>query len=137
MQEKIKVQSIINSTIEKVWDFYNKPEHIMKWNNASADWHTTKAENDLKAGGKFMYRMEARDGSEGFDFEGTYDEVVEYSSISYTMTDARKVSIKMIYEGAKTKIEVLFDPETENTHELQRAGWQAILDNFKQYVESH
>ena len=135
--EKITVQSIINAPIAKVWEFYNSPEHVTKWNSPSPDWHTPKAENDLKAGGKFVYRMEAKDGSGGFDFGGTYDEVVENSLIKYTMDDERKVEVKMQEVDGKTNVSVTFDPENENEPEFQQAGWQGILDSFRRYVEEN
>ncbi len=136
MAEPITVEATINAPIQKVWEFYNSPEHIMQWNSPSPDWHTTKAENDLQAEGKFLFRMEAKDGSGGFDFGGTYDEVVESNLIKYTMGDNRKVEIRMVEESGQTKVTVTFDPENENTPEFQKAGWQGILDNFKRYVES-
>jgi uncharacterized protein YndB with AHSA1/START domain len=133
--EKITVQTTINAPIAKVWEFYNSPEHVTKWNSPSPDWHTPKAENDLKAGGKFVYRMEAKDGSGGFDFGGTYDEVVENNLIKYTMDDERKVEVKMQEVDGKTNVSVTFDPENENAPEFQQAGWQSILDSFRRYVE--
>jgi uncharacterized protein YndB with AHSA1/START domain len=135
--EKITVQTTINAPIAKVWEFYNSPEHVTKWNSPSPDWHTPKAENDLKAGGKFVYRMEAKDGSGGFDFGGTYDEVVENSLIKYTMDDERKVEVKMQEVDGKTNVSVTFDPENENEPEFQQAGWQSILDSFRRYVEGN
>ncbi|MEP7103266.1 MAG: SRPBCC family protein [Candidatus Dojkabacteria bacterium] len=139
MAKSITVNETINAPIQKVWDFYTMPEHIMKWNNASPDWHTPKAENDLRAGGRFLSRMEAKDGSQGFDFTGTYDEVVDKSLIKYTMDgeDKRKVAISMKEENGQTKIEVTFDLENENPEEVQRGGWQSILNNFKSYVEGN
>jgi uncharacterized protein YndB with AHSA1/START domain len=137
MDQNITVESIINAPLAKVWELYTKPEHIVNWNNASEDWHTTKSENDLRAGGKFMSRMEAKDGSVGFDFGGIYDEVVENSLIKYTMGDGRKAAVTMTEEDGGTKVTVTFDLESENTPEKQRSGWQAILDNFKKYVEAN
>jgi uncharacterized protein YndB with AHSA1/START domain len=135
--KKITVESTVNAPIEKVWKFWNAPEHITKWSYASDDWHTPTAKNDLKVGGKFTSRMEAKDGSAGFDFEGTYDEVKPNQKISYTMGDNRKVSVSFSSQGNSTKVSETFDPESQNSIEMQRGGWQAILDNFKKYAESH
>lgn len=134
---KITVTAQINAPAEKVWEYYNDPEHVKQWNNASEDWHTPRAENDLRIGGSFTYRMEARDGSAGFDFGGTYDAVEEKQFMQYTMTDGRVVQVKFTENDGMTEIEVTFDPEAENELEFQRQGWQSILDNFKQYVESN
>lgn len=134
---KITVQTHANASTEKVWKFYSTPEHVVKWNNASPDWHTPKAENDLKVGGKFLYRMEAKDGSFGFDFGGTYDQVKENEMFAYTMGDGRQVEVIFEPEGEKTKVTVIFDAETENSEDMQQQGWQAILDNFKKYVEAN
>ena len=131
----ITVQNTINASIEKVWELWTAPEHVIKWNNASDDWHTPFAENDLKVGGKFKYTMASKDGTMGFDFEGIYTNVVNPSLIEYEMADGRKV--KIIFEKDEDSIKVIesFDPETENPEEMQKNGWQAILDNFKKYVE--
>ena len=109
----------------------------MRWNNASPDWHTPRAENDLRVGGRFLSRMEAKDGSAGFDFTGIYDAVVPMERIAYTMDDGRKAAITFAPEGEGTHIAVTFDPESENSLEMQQSGWQAILDNFKKYAEGH
>lgn len=131
----ITVETVINAPIEKVWTLYTEPKHIAQWNNASPDWHSPSAKNDLKPGGKFIIRMEAKDKSEGFDFEGTYDEVKKHELISYTMTDGRKARVTFQKQGAQTKITITFDAETINSPELQKTGWQAILDNFKEHAE--
>lgn len=131
----ITVYSTINAPIEKVWEYWTQPEHIVKWNSASEDWHTPRAENDLRAGGKFTSRMEAKDGSMGFDFEGIYDEVEMHKAIAYTMADGRKVSVKFLSNKDQTEVIETFDPESTNPIEMQKAGWQAILDNFKLYSE--
>jgi uncharacterized protein YndB with AHSA1/START domain len=136
MPQSINISTTINAPVTKVWDFYTQPEHIVNWNNASPDWHTPKATNDLRAGGRFLSRMEAKDGSEGFDFEGTYDEVVVGSLIKYHLDDDRKVSINVTEVDGQTQVDVSFDAESENSEEMQRSGWQSILDNFKTYVES-
>ncbi|MFV8335455.1 SRPBCC family protein [Flavobacterium sp. RSP29] len=132
----ITVQDTINASIEKVWELWTAPEHVMKWNNASDDWHTPFAENDLKVGGKFKYTMASKDGTMRFDFEGIYTNVVNPSLIEYEMADGRKV--KIIFEKDEDSIKLIesFDPETENPEEMQKNGWQAILDNFKKYVEN-
>lgn len=131
----IKVETVVNVPIEKVWEYWTDPKHIVKWNNASEDWHTTEAKNDLKIGGKFTSRMEAKDGSFGFDFGGVYTEVRLYEVISYVLGDGRKVEINFINEENKTKIIENFEGENENHPEFQQMGWQAILDNFKKYSE--
>jgi len=132
----ITVETIVHSPVESVWKYWTEPKHIMQWNNASDDWHTPFAENDLRVGGKFVSRMEAKDGSFGFDFGGVYDEVRLYENISYTIGDGRKVKVDFIRQGNDTKIIETFDAEETNTVEMQKAGWQSILDNFKKYAES-
>jgi uncharacterized protein YndB with AHSA1/START domain len=139
MDEKktITVQVVINAPVEQVWKLYTEPEHVMKWNNASNDWHTPRAENDLKVGGKFLYRMEAKDGSSGFDFEGTYEQVKTDELIVYSISDGRKVEVIFTKDdNARTKMATAFDAENSNPIEMQRDGWQAILNNFKKYVET-
>lgn len=132
---KITVKTTVNAPVDKVWNFWTEPDHIKKWNNASDDWHTPFAENDLRAGGKFVSRMEAKDGSFGFDFGGTYDQVKLHEVISYSMEDGRKVDITFSGKGNETEIIETFDAETSNSVELQQQGWQAILNNFKKYAE--
>ena len=134
---KITIETIISADTKKVWDYYSAPKHITKWNFASDDWHCPNAENDLKVGGKFKSRMEAKDGSFGFDFEGVYDEVVDHKKIAYTMPDSRQVITNFENLGDKTKVTTIFDAENENPVEMQRDGWQSILDNFKKYVEKN
>ena len=131
----LTVKTTINAAVEKVWEYWSKPAHITQWCNASDDWHTPRAENDLRTGGKFTSRMEARDGSMGFDFGGIYDAVKLHEYIEYTMDDGRKVSIHFNADGNKTTIVESFDAEDTNPLELQQGGWQAILDNFKKYTE--
>lgn len=135
MTEHITVAVLVTEPIKKVWEYFTQPEHVMRWNNASPDWHTPLARNDLREGGTFSYRMEAKDKSNGFDFEGTYSKVVTNEIIEYMMSDGRKVSIDFVAEGDNTRIIETFDAETENPIEMQRAGWQSILDNFKVYIE--
>ena len=131
----ITVETIVNSAIEKVWECWTEPKHITKWNNASDDWHTPFSENDLRVGGKFLSRMEAKDGSFGFYFSGIYDEVKIYEVISYTLGDGRKVKITFVNQENKTKIIETFESEITHSIDIQQKGWQAILDNFKKYVE--
>src|SRR5690606_11623960 len=132
---KITVQTVIQAPVEKVWNCWTEPEHITKWNQASDDWHAPKAENDLRVGGSFLTRMEAKDGSMGFDFGGIYDVVKQHEEISYTMGDGRKVDITFINQGKETKVVETFDAESTHPVEFQQAGWQAIMDNFKRYTE--
>jgi uncharacterized protein YndB with AHSA1/START domain len=131
----ITVEATVNAPIEKVWKEWTMPEHIKQWNQASDDWHTPFAENDLRTGGKFSSRMEAKDGSFGFDFGGTYDLVEPFKSISYTMGDGRKVTVNFEAMGNQTKVKETFEPESQNSPEMQRTGWQAIMDSFKKYAE--
>ena len=131
----ITVETTVNAPIEKVWSYYTQPQHVKNWNNASDDWHTPRAENNLQVGGNFVYRMEAKDGSFGFDFGGTYDAVNENEYLEYTIGDGRKVKISFIPQGTSTKVIETFEAETTNSVELQRTGWQSILDNFKKYTE--
>ncbi|MEQ6118655.1 SRPBCC family protein [Reichenbachiella sp. MALMAid0571] len=136
-KEKVTIRATIKTPVEKVWEFWNNPTHVTKWNSPSDDWHTTKAENDIVKGGKFLFRMEAKDGSFGFDFNGVYDEVLVNEKISYTLGDDRKVEITFTETDKITEIVEIFEAETENPVEMQRGGWQAILNNFKQYAESN
>ena len=133
---KITVETTVNAPVEKVWKSWCEPEHIKNWCAASEDWHAPKAENDLRTGGKFSTRMEAKDGSFGFDFGGIYDNVKKNELIEYTIGDGRKVQVTFSPSGDQTKIVETFDAETTNSVEMQRGGWQAILDNFKKYTES-
>ncbi len=133
---KITVETIIRASAETVWKYWTRPADIVRWNAASDDWHTTRAINDLRAGGRFVYRMEAKDGSSGFDFGGIYDKAVSGKEIEYTLDDGRKVSVTFSGEKDRTKVIETFEAETENSVELQRLGWQAILNNFKKYVEA-
>jgi uncharacterized protein YndB with AHSA1/START domain len=132
----ISVQAKINAPIEKVWKNWTNPETIMLWNNASDEWFTPRAENDLRVGGKFLSRMESKDGRSGFDFEGVYDAVIVNEFIEYHTTDGRKVKITFLNKGKETRMFENFEAETTNSLELQRGGWQAILNNFKKYTET-
>jgi len=136
-QEKtiITVENSINAPVKKVWEYWTKPEHITKWNNASDDWHSPSAENDVRPGGKFVVRMEARDGSMGFDFGGIYDAVRPNEYIEYTIDDGRKVKVNFSSQGNTTKVVERFEAESINSLEMQKGGWQAILDSFKKYTE--
>lgn len=133
----ITVEAGVKAPVTKVWEYWTTPKHFKRWNAASDDWHTTYAENDLRAGGKFLSRMEAKDGSSGFDFGGVYDKITENDFIKYTIGDGRKVEIT--FSGDEDETTIVESFETEDTHsiEMQRSGWQAILDNFKKYTETH
>ena len=135
MSEKITVTAQVNAPIEKVWKSWTEPYHIMNWNHANDDWHTTRATNDLRQGGKFTAHMAAKDKSFGFDFEGVYDAVVPETLVSYTMADGRTVEITFKEPVGGTLVSESFDPESTNPADLQRQGWQAILNNFKKYTE--
>jgi uncharacterized protein YndB with AHSA1/START domain len=132
---KISVETLVNAPVAEVWRAYTSPEDIQKWNAPSADWHTTAATSDLKEGGAFSYRMEAKDGSSGFDFEGTYTKVVPNERLEYSFGD-RYCEIEFVPASGGVTVRVTFDPESDNPVDLQRDGWQAILDNFAKYVEA-
>lgn len=134
---KITIEAEISADAKKVWDYHTKPKHITKWNFALDEWHCPSAENDLRVGGKLKSRMEAKDGSVGFDFEAIYDEVITEKKIVYTIADGRQVVTNFETLGNKIKITTTFEAENQNSVEMQRAGWQAILDNFKKYVEAN
>jgi uncharacterized protein YndB with AHSA1/START domain len=134
---RITVEATADVPVAKVWKAWNTPEDIVQWNAADPSWHTPKSENDLRVGGKFKNRMEAKDGSFGFDFEGVYDKVEPLKEISYTMGDGRQATTLFEEQDGKTNIQTTFDAETENDAELQKQGWQAILNNFIKYVESN
>lgn len=131
----ITVTAHIKAPVAKVWKAWSDPADIKQWCSASPDWHVPTAENDLRVGGNFSTRMEAKDGSFGFDFGGVYDAVEENKHLAYTMADGRKVVIDFTAEGDETHVSETFDPESTNPVEMQRGGWQAILDNFKKHVE--
>lgn len=135
-QKRITVEATINAPVEKVWQAWNTPGDIVKWNTPDPSWHCPSSENDLRVNGTFKNRMEAKDGSFGFDFEGMYDKVDLNREIAYTMPDGRKVDTLFTEEGGMTTLVTTFDPETQNDPEFQKQGWQAILDNFVKYVES-
>ncbi|MFB5266849.1 SRPBCC family protein [Paenibacillus enshidis] len=135
-KEAITVETTVDAPMEKVWSYWTEPQHITKWSFAAEDWHAPKAENDLRAGGAFLTRMEAKDGSFGFDFSGVYDEVRFHEFIAYTLGDGRKVAITFSSRGSDTRVTEVFEAESENPIEMQQAGWQTFLDNFKKYCES-
>ena len=134
--KSITVETKVNVPVDKVWKYWTEPRHITGWYFATDDWHAPFAENDLRVDGKFKIRMSAKNDSNGFDFEGIYNKVILNHCIDYTLADGRKVGIHFIPEGDKTKIEEIFEAEDLHSHELQKGGWQAILDNFKKYAES-
>ena len=131
----ITVEAIIEAPIETVWNFWTKPEHVMHWNFASKDWHCPKATSDFNIGGEFHYSMAAKDGSVEFDFCGTFTKIIDQSFIEIFLEDGRELNIQFESEGSSTKIIETFEPEEVNSMELQKQGWQAILDNFKTYAE--
>jgi len=135
--EKISVGVVVAASREKVWDYWTDPQHIQRWNAASPDWHTPTATNDLREGGEFQYRMEAKDKSAGFDLRGSYTKIIPNEQIVYRLEDGREVQVTFETSGSDVAIQEIFDPEHENPTELQRAGWQSILHSFKQYVENN
>lgn len=135
-KQAITISSTIQQPAAKVWELWNGPEHIQQWCAASDDWHAPKASNDLRAGGSFSTTMAAKDGSFSFDFGGIYDVVEPFEKIEYTMGDGRRVKISFKENNGQTELVETFDPEDTNPEDMQRAGWQAILDNFKRYAES-
>ena len=133
---RVTIETIVNASVENVWKAWTDPDHITKWNFASDDWHSPWAKADFREGGNFSARMEAKDGSVGFDFGGVFNVIKTNEYIETTLGDGRKVEIHFSVEGDKTKVIETFEAETENSIELQKGGWQAILDNFKKYTES-
>ena len=132
----ITIQATVLADAAKAWECYTLPEHITKWNFASDDWHCPSAYNELKVGGTYRVRMEAKDGSFGFDLEATYDSIEPRKSFAYTMSDGRPVQLVMRENGNSTEVTITFEAENQNPVELQRDGWQAILNNYKKYTES-
>jgi uncharacterized protein YndB with AHSA1/START domain len=132
----IEIETAVNAPIQKVWQMWISEHAITKWNTASPDWHTTSAVIDLKPGGKFCYRMEAKDGSFGFDFSGVFNEVIPASYLDITLDDSRKMTVTFTAKGNTTHIAESFEAEDQNPHEMQRTGWQNILDNFRHYMEN-
>ncbi|MDD2534465.1 MAG: SRPBCC domain-containing protein [Eubacteriales bacterium] len=132
----ITVETTVNVPTEKAWTVWTDPTSIKQWNQASEDWHTTNVENDLRVGGRFSSRMEAKDGSMGFDFYGIYDEVILHQKLAYTLGDARHVTVNFVADGNQTKVIETFEAESENSIELQQRGWQSIMDSYRQFAES-
>ncbi|MBN3555637.1 SRPBCC family protein [Fictibacillus nanhaiensis] len=132
----ITVETTVHKPIAEVWKYWTEPQHITGWSFASDEWHAPKAENDLREGGRFLTRMEAKDGSFGFDFSGAYDEVKTNEFIAYTLDDGRKVTITFVGLENDTRIVETFEAEASNPVEMQEAGWQAFMDNFKRYSEA-
>lgn len=133
----ITVEATVNAPVEKVWEFWTEPKHITQWCHASDDWHAPYAENDLTTGGKCKTTMAAKDGSFSFDFEGVYSNIEPHKTIEYTIADGRKVKIDFTGQGSATNIIETFEAETTHSVDMQRSGWQAILDNFKKYTEKN
>lgn len=132
---KVTVTAIVNAPVEKVWKYWNEPAHIKQWAFASDDWHAPYSENDVRKDGKFKTTMAAKDGSFSFDFEGVYTKVVPNKTIEYVMSDGRTVQVEFDAQGDTTKVTETFDAEDENPVDMQRDGWQAILNNFKKHTE--
>ena len=135
--ESITVETEVNAGINKVWEYWTNPLHIVHWNFASDDWHCPSAENDPRVGGSFKYNMASRDGKFSFDFEGIYNEIETEKMIAYELGDGRRVTILFTDLGNKSKIVETFDPENTNPMEMQRGGWQSILDNFRKHTENN
>ncbi len=134
---EITIENDVHVPVEKVWEFWTDPKHIQEWCHASDDWHAPQASNDVRVDGTFSTTMAAKDGSESFDFQGTYTNIVPLKLIEYTMGDGRKASVMFTDNGESTHISQTFETETINPPEMQRSGWQGILDNFKKYSEVH
>ena len=135
-QRNVTIQTAVERSAEEVWTYWTSPEHIVQWNSASDDWRSPSVLNDLRENGRFSYRMESKDGKEGFDFTGTYDEVLPFERIAYTLDDGRKVLTTFKEKEGKTEIVSVFEAENTFPVEMQKAGWQAILDRFQTYAES-
>lgn len=133
---KITIETTVNVPVKRAWELWTMPEHITQWSFASDDWRCPSAQNDLKAGGRFSSRMEAKDGSMGFDFGGQHDKVTLHQQIDSTMEDGRQMSVVFSGDGNKTHVVEVFEAEETNSIELQRGGWQEILNNFKKYAEA-
>ncbi|WP_421871628.1 SRPBCC family protein [Marinoscillum sp.] len=137
MSNKLTIQATVAADSQKAWDYYTQPKHITQWNFADPSWHCPSASNNLRVGGKYTARMEAKDGSFGFDFEAVYSAIEPGESFAYTLGDGRQVSVTFEQQTEHTLVTVVFDPESENPMEMQRNGWQAILDNYAKYTEAH
>lgn len=134
---KIRIETTVHADIDTVWSAWNSPDDIKQWNAASDDWHTTESTVDLRKGGKFSSKMEAKDGSVGFDFSGTYTNVIDKQRIEYSLDDDRKVVVQFSIAEGGVKVEETFESESQYSIEHQREGWQSILNNFARYVESY
>ena len=132
----ITLTASVSVSLQKAWAIWNEPQHIIHWNFASDDWQCPSSSVDLRTGGRFSSRMEAKDGSFGFDFWGTYDEVVPFQTVRSTLGDGRKMEVRFSENQGKVTVTESFETEDQNTAERQREGWQAILDNYKTYAES-
>lgn len=136
-KDRITVEAQVNVPVEQVWKYWNTPNDIMQWNSADPSWHCPSSENDLRVGGRFKNRMEAKDGSFGFDFEGVYDKIIPNEEITYTMGDGRQSTTLFTEKEGVTHVKTTFDAESENPVEFQKQGWQAILNSFVRYAESN
>lgn len=134
--QKININARIRTPIATSWERWTNPDHITQWNFATPAWHCPRATNELQPGGRYYARMEARDGSVGFDFEGVYDVVTDYQHLRYTLANGRQVDTRFAEADGATIISLSVDAESENPIDMQREGWQAILDNFKSYAEN-
>ncbi|RZM06562.1 MAG: polyketide cyclase [Pedobacter sp.] len=132
----LTVQVLVNAPLEKTWEVFTHPDHIIKWNQASPDWHSPWSKNDLREGGRFSTRMEAKDGSMGFEFGGAYDVVKPLEYLAYTLDDGRKVTVAFTADGNATKVAETFEADETHSPEMQQTGWQAIMDSFKNYTEA-
>ncbi|MBR11217.1 MAG: activator of HSP90 ATPase [Rickettsiales bacterium] len=137
MSDQITISSTVKATKSKAWEFYTSPEHITQWNFADPSWHCPSASNDMRVGGKYVARMEAKDGSFGFDFEAVYEAIVPDESFTYVLEDGRKATVTFEAQGDETLVTVVFDPEKENPIDMQKGGWQAILNNYAAYTEAN
>lgn len=134
----IEVETVVNSPVEKVWEYWTRPEHVTSWNHASDDWYCPEAKNDLRVGGSFSFIMSSRDGTNSFDFSGIYSRVEDFKEINYSLGDNREVQVIFEKMGeSSTRVTEIFEAETENSEDLQRSGWQSIIDNFKNYTETN
>lgn len=131
----LTIEAEVKAPLAEVWNKYNSPEHIVNWNFAVDDWHCPSASTDLKVGGKMVSRMEAKDGSFGFDFSATYTDIQTEKFLAYVLDDGRNVKVQFSSDGDLVKIVANFEPESQNPHEMQQGGWQMILNNFKKYCE--
>lgn len=137
MDNKITVTATINADVKKVWDYYTNPTHIVNWNFADPSWHCPTATNEMKVGGVYKARMEAKDGSFGFDFEAVYNEIIPEKKLVYTIADGRKVINTFDEKNGETSVITEFEAESQNPIEMQKDGWQSILNNFKNYIETN